>query len=432
MQVNCTSPITIVNPLLVEFVAQHGNLFVNNREIKFYKPQKVLLYDFKPKKFLPFADDVTLDVFSSYYVRHCVTGEHLPAFIQVPCGHCEVCRNAKVNAFVDRCKLETQLYNSKPIFFTLTYDDLHKKESGVCLRDVQLFLKRLRITLHRQGYREKIRYAIVSEYGRRTSRPHYHGIFWNLHQSDILSYIQIRETISKCWSNGFVMLRLVDPSDDKAFYYTAKYLRKDCNVPSGCEKTFMVSSNRGGGIGAAFIDRIRKECVKQLNTEIKYVNKWNGRINIVQCNRYMLNRMCPSLSRSLPYSLVNRVRRFIKNYNVLYSRSDYNSYVFDDKLDVYIKFFSPFFFVPSRVDFFKNLDDKRSSDIILREMLQDEIFIDRFYSKGVKFFENAVFYSERRPLYLAKLFANVTEQDLSAKTYKIIRSNNLAAEREIL
>lgn len=432
MQVNCCNPVLIFNPLLAEFISIHGNIVVNGHRIDFYKPKKVFLYDFKPQNYLPHPSSMSLVDCDSCYVLDCVTGERIPAYLQVPCGHCEICKNAKVNAFVDRCKLETQLYKSNPLFVTLTYDEFHKKESGVCLRDVQLFFKRLRINLHRQGYREKIRYALVAEYGKRTRRPHYHAILWNLHATDILSFESIRKFVEKSWSNGFVLVRLIDPRNDKAFYYTAKYLRKDCDIPKGCNKTFMVCSNRGGSIGAAFIDSVRESAVKQLNIEIKYVNKWNGRINIVQCNRYMLNRLCPSLSRSLSYSLKCRVRRFIIDYNILYSRSDVNSYVFDNQLDMYIKFFSPFFYVPTRRDLFFNLNNSRSSDSILREMLQDEIYIERLIAKGEQYFYDAVYYDSRRSLYLTKLFAHVNDIDLDSKVYRIIRNKNLAAEREIL
>lgn len=237
MKVNCDTPITIFNPLLNELVALHKNIHINGLERKFIN-SKNLYYAFNSSKILPSPDSVPVACLDNYYISNSVTGETYPIYIQVPCGHCEVCKNAKVNAFVDRCKLETQLYNSKPIFITLTYDDIHRKQEGVSVRDIQLFLKRMRINLYRRGYREKIRYAVVSEYGRRTARPHYHGILWNLHQTDFLSYLEIRALIEKSWSCGFVMCRLVDPSDDKAFsiqpniFVKIVTCRKDVITPS--------------------------------------------------------------------------------------------------------------------------------------------------------------------------------------------------------
>lgn len=428
MQINCSHPVSIYNPLLFELVSMYHNIHVNGSVREFINPKNIF-YAFKPQNFLPHPSNVPVDDFGSYYVSDNLTGERYPCYIQVPCGHCEICCNAKVNAFVDRCKLETQLYNSKPIFFTLTYDELHKKECGVCVRDVQLFFKRLRINLHRAGYREKIRYCYAAEYGRRTSRPHGHGILWNLHQTDILSYLRITDIIKKSWSNGFVQLRFVDPSDDKAFYYTAKYLRKNCNVPSGCNKPFLLLSNRGGSIGSAFLDRIRKKAVKHLNTQIKYVNKWNGRVYDVQTNRYMLNRLVPSLSRSLPYSLKLRVRRFISDYAILRSRSTVDYNLFDSRLDCYYRFFHKYFYVPS-IDVVR-LDSSRSDGAILREMLQDEIYIDNALSKGEQFFEDALYFANQRERYLVKLFLNAEDINFSDKSYKIRRFNQMAAEREI-
>lgn len=154
MKVNCDTPITIFNPLLNELVALHKNIHINGLERKFIN-SKNLYYAFNSSKILPSPDSVPVACLDNYYISNSVTGETYPIYIQVPCGHCEVCKNAKVNAFVDRCKLETQLYNSKPIFITLTYDDIHRKQEGVSVRDIQLFLKRMRINLYRRGYREK-------------------------------------------------------------------------------------------------------------------------------------------------------------------------------------------------------------------------------------------------------------------------------------
>ena len=431
MQVNCTNPSIIINPLINELVSLNGNITIRGYEIKYVKP-KSLLYEFKKEQFAPSRFNITLDDFDSCYVRDYRTGETFPVYIQVPCGHCDVCKQAKVNAFVDRCKLETQCYDSNPLFITLTYDESHKKENGVCLRDVQLFLKRLRITLYRKGYREKIRYALVAEYGRRTSRPHYHMLLWNCHATDFLSYFEIRDTIEKCWSNGFVYIRLVDPRDDKAFYYTAKYLRKDCNVPEGFNPTFLVCSNRGGSIGAQFLDKLREHAVKHLNTRLKYVNKWNGKTCDVQVNRYMLNRLVPSLSRSLSYSLITRVRRFVYNYRVLQHRDDVNAALLEPQLKSYLHFFGRFFWLYSYDDGLKHeLDYSRSNSAILREMLQDEIYIDEALSKGDKYYEDAVYYANQREPYITKCFLGVQEQDLINKTYNIRRSRQLSAQREL-
>ena len=430
MKVNCLHPNIILNPLLPELVSQFGNYWIRGVETKlsYYRN---LLYDFKPKKLNPHSLKITSNDICSCFVVDYNSGQTYPVYLEVPCGHCEICKNAKVNAFVHRCKLETQLYNSKPLFITLTYDELHKKECGVCLRDVQLFLKRLRQNLFRRGYCEKIRYVLVSEYGRKTHRPHYHAILWNLRQTDILSYCEIRGILKKSWSNGFVMQRLIDPRNDKAFYYTSKYLRKDCDVPNRCNKTFLLSSNRGGGIGAKFIDGISEQIEKRLNIRCRYVNKWSNKTEQIQFNRYILNRVVPTLSRSFPYSVKKRVRRFVLNYEILKNRKSVNQYVFEEKAKIFLDFFGKYFYIP-QLEFTEiktSMED--STDSILRQMLEDENEIQRAMSKGREYYNRAVRLDERRQVFLSKLFMIQEDVDLPARAYNYRRINAMAAQREI-
>ena len=293
----CENPQIIINPLIEELVAQHGNITIKGVETK-YKSYKRKLYDFKKSSIHPRSLGIGRDALDSCFVCDSVTKEHYPVYLEVPCGHCDVCKQSKVNAFVHRCKLETFNYSCQPLFITLTYDENNKKECGVCLRDVQLFFKRLRINLVRKGFREKIRYALCSEYGRRTHRPHYHAILWNLRQTDILSYREITGLIEKSWSYGFCMCRLIDPRNDKAFYYTSKYLRKDNIVPAGCNKTFMVCSNRGGSIGAPFIDRIAESIRRCRNTKFLISNKWNGKVEPLQYNQVQTGGHLFSISKA--------------------------------------------------------------------------------------------------------------------------------------
>lgn len=432
MQCNCLHPQIIVNPLVDELIALHGNYTIDGKKTTI-KNKGRILYEGIKKRFSFLLEYVTLDNIDNYYISDNYSDTTYPIFLAVNCGHCEVCQQAKINAFVDRCRLETQLYNSQPIFLTLTYDEHHKPETGVSLRDCQLFFKRLRINLYRQGYREKIRYVLVSEYGK-LGRPHYHAILWNLHQSDICSYWQIGEIIKKSWSNGFEMHRLVDPSDDKAFYYTSKYLFKSRNIPDGQNPTFMVCSNRGGAIGAAFIDRLARHAVKYLDTELKYVNRWNGKVMKVLVSKYMLNRICPSLSKSMCNSLKCRVRRFFYDYYILVKRCNVNVYMFDEKVRYFYEFFCKYFYIHQYEDgeHVREKDITRTDEQILKEMLQDEIYIADAMNKGEKYYEDAVYIAGRREKYLLKLFMHQTSQNLVMKAHNIRKIFAASLEREIL
>lgn len=437
MQVICEHPQIIINPLAIEAIAQYGNYILRGKKIVLHR-SKSLLYAFKKKNISPRLLNITSNDVDTCFVDTCNAVKSVPLYLQVPCGHCVHCKNSKVNSFVDRCRLETQLYDSAPLFLTLTYNEESNKKINNCLskRDVQLFLKRLRINLYRKGYKKRLRYCFVGEYGKRTKRAHYHAILWNLGQSDILSYQEIRAIIEKSWSNGFIMLRQIDPSNDKAFYYTSKYLRKNNDdLPDGKTKPFLVCSNRNGGIGARFIDRFRDQIAK-FNTNIQYVNKWNSKPCKMQMSRYVLNRLCPSLSRSLsaPFgrSLKTVVRDFLRSVSYFRLVRHTNYYDYEKKAEVVSKFFSPYFFCP----FYRVSETLstcfRDSSEALRTLLDTEPCVDRALSRGYAFYNWAQKVQALRDAYLIKLFANVEEVNLDYRKSKILRSIGYAAEREIL
>ena len=90
--------------------------------------------------------------------------------------------------------------------------------------DQNLFFKRLR-KLIAEKYNEKICYYLVSEYGGRTYRPHWHGIlFFN---SDSLTS-SICELVSKSWSYGRTDCSL---SRGSAAGYVASYINSFVDLP---------------------------------------------------------------------------------------------------------------------------------------------------------------------------------------------------------
>lgn len=160
-------------------------------------------------------------------------------FIELPCGKCIDCRIKYSKAWADRCMLEASYYDSN-YFITLTYDDAHlpfssyvdngviKQAPTLALRDVQLFLKRLR----KQGY--KFRYFMCGEYGSNTLRPHYHICFFGLKIDDLqllkkskhgFDYY-ISDSISNIWNQGFI---IITPLTWETCAYTARYCLKKVN-----------------------------------------------------------------------------------------------------------------------------------------------------------------------------------------------------------
>ena len=110
--------------------------------------------------------------------------------LAVPCGHCPQCNNRRVDELVFRCYfeyLDTLKKGGFTIFNTLTYSEPKVPYNNgfryFCKRDLQRFLKRLRVYLGRLGYDVdgNLKYVITSEYGEdedSTHRPHYHVLFF--------------------------------------------------------------------------------------------------------------------------------------------------------------------------------------------------------------------------------------------------------------
>lgn len=432
-QINCEHPSIILHPLANERILEHRNYTLRGIFNKVIRPDKSQLFKksfvrgISPKKL-----DIKIDELDDCFITDSCTGENYPLYLAVPCGSCELCKHSKQMSFVQRCKLETQLYNNQPIFITLTYDEEHKPKDGVSVRDVQLFFKRFRQTLVRYGYSRKIRYVCVSEYGTRTKRPHYHAILWNCGQDDTLSYVRVGELLKQSWSKGFIMHRLVDPSNDNAFFYTSKYLCKDCEIPQGCAKTFLLSSNRGGGIGCPFIRLLQREIVKRLDISPRYLNKFNHKVEKLTLDRYVLGKILPTFSSSLPVGLKNHVRKFMFSYAQLKIRKNENVNLFDEKFEKVFSYFSPYFYCPR----FENSDISASLEVstetLLRDLLEADEAIERAMSRGTDYYESVKYIDGRRQLYLTKLFEHSEPILIDSRAYKFRRERERLKQLEVL
>lgn len=150
----------------------------------------------------------------------------------VPCGQCYECQESKRNGFEVRSLFEfyyTQKIGGSTYYITLTYNNecvpkLPDTDLMVgSVDDVQRFLKRLR-----KKSVSPFRYFIVSEYGSKTYRPHYHGF---IYFDKPLSYDLANNLIKESWSLGFVCFGenhgLV--KDARPFSYVSKYVCKDIN-----------------------------------------------------------------------------------------------------------------------------------------------------------------------------------------------------------
>lgn len=114
-------------------------------------------------------------------------------------------------------------------FLTLTYSTANLPLDGsVTVRDVQLFLKRLRKAL----YPERVRFFACGEYGERTGRPHYHMVLFGedfttdrvLHRkNDRGDLLYTSSTLTNLWNLGHATLGDVTYQSAS---YTARYSLK--------------------------------------------------------------------------------------------------------------------------------------------------------------------------------------------------------------
>lgn len=176
--------------------------------------------------------------------------------VPVPCGKCPECRKRRISGWSFRLQQEEKISTSAH-FITITYDTVHvpitdagymsaKKE------DVQKFMKRLRFRVHTRFLNNEyklmvdepiIKYYLVSEYGGRTTRPHYHAIIFNVPDP-----YDIEET----WQRGHIRF---DPVTPASIGYCLKYMDKPRLIPmhknDDREPEFSLMSK---GLGANYIN----------------------------------------------------------------------------------------------------------------------------------------------------------------------------------
>lgn len=105
------------------------------------------------------------------------------------------CRLSKSQDWATRIHHEATQHEFN-CFVTLTFADEHlPTDMSVDIRDVQLFMKRLR---KRLGH-DRVRYFACGEYGDRFQRPHYHVILFGYSPADLVPW---RKT-----GSGFVVSR---------------------------------------------------------------------------------------------------------------------------------------------------------------------------------------------------------------------------------
>nr|AOV86346.1 putative replication protein VP4 [uncultured virus] len=192
------------------------------------------------------------------------------ANLAVPCGRCLGCRTDRAADWARRATHEASLW---PVtsFVTLTYDDDHLPVGGHLVpKDLQDFLKRLRIHAHRHsrsvdGDRGAgVRYLACGEYGDRTQRPHYHAILFNAGFRDAYPVgkdMAESPLLAKLWPFGSNRVSEFTPA--RANYvaqYTLKKIgQSDCDADGVVRPAPFLRVSTRPGIGAPWLSRFRED-----------------------------------------------------------------------------------------------------------------------------------------------------------------------------
>lgn len=164
--------------------------------------------------------------------------------LNVPCGHCEECKDLKRQGVYVRLFYEfqeTYALNGYTVNITLTYnndnlpyvevpDENGEIEYFPCfnVNDIQKYIKRIRKSLSDRGFVDVyFTYFCAMELGGKTHRPHYHLLFFvKCSKMCVSAFVR---TIREKWTLGYTACgnqgALV--KDARMLNYAAKYVAKD-------------------------------------------------------------------------------------------------------------------------------------------------------------------------------------------------------------
>lgn len=314
----CTNPLILINRAAINLLSQGFQLYINGNPSNLINKVNYVTFPFN--RLLLNIDKYDLE---QSFVRRNNYNE--PLFMAVPCGHCDLCRHRKKVDFVARCNMESQLYDTPPYFFTLTYDDAHLPSNGdLQYKDVQDMFKRLRRHWDYKHIPHKIRFVCACEYGSKTSRPHYHLIIWNnpYGASELIPKLhhQFGDDVFRAWGKCKPQGFDFSQCSGGAAGYVAKYISKPANMRGHIIRPSIKSSIAGGGIGFPLIKS--KQHYYHNNPHLRvfsYIDSTTGNPVNVNFGSYVTQHLFPSPSRLVPVRLKNSFREYTRTLMALVS-----------------------------------------------------------------------------------------------------------------
>lgn len=330
----CLSPKLIVSPVWRRMASYASSLFIDNVEIP-HAPNLTnfnILFNLSHDcRNLTLNSDGTCSDVSSIdkIINNCygvVNGLRISVFFAAPCNKCLECHYLKRNQLVKRALFEASDYPSM-YFFTLTYDDQHLHEFGLCRRDCVLAFKEFRTQIDRllnipEIIQDRppisVRIWYAGEYAtdaRYTCRPHYHGLFFFSRHLTMKEQYRIRQIfyhmrnlfkdtrVKNFWPNGWRRDFQICRTPFACSRYISKYLTKQKvgEVPAGKTPAFTQGPSRNGGFGCSHIERYADSILKSPDFTITLTDKCGNRPVKTSAPIYLLRKLFGTdLSRLLP------------------------------------------------------------------------------------------------------------------------------------
>lgn len=187
--------------------------------------------------------------------------------VTIPCGKCLACRVNSAAQWATRASHESR-YCDNGCFVTLTYSPEYVPANyELCKKDVQDFLKRLRVNLHRRNLGHLRAFFACGEYGERRGRPHYHLLLLGFCPNDLKPFssspysgmqLFTSKFLEDTWGKGFCPVGTITSGSAA---YVARYQKKASASNSGLrEKPFFLTSRnipltngKEGALGAQWL-----------------------------------------------------------------------------------------------------------------------------------------------------------------------------------
>lgn len=253
---------------------------------------------------------------------------------RVPCGRCINCHKRRASTWVHRLMVQHR-HAEVAYFVTLTYnqrccphtDDEYDLPT-LDRKHVKDYCKRLRQAHARTGCTKPIKYYFVGEYGKSTTRPHYHAIIYNARPDLIESCWTLSVSSSK---HDRIKAGTVDVQECNmgTICYVTQYLFKGRSVPAfendPRQREF---ANMSHGLGLDYLTPAMVRYHRQ-DLERTFVNLPGG--NKLPMARYYRNKIYSKFARDLQAAKLQV--RFELEYRENVKRSGLSPFEYDQQLN---------------------------------------------------------------------------------------------------